>query len=210
MSSMHWKGNSQLSIVWAIWKQRLSSPWNSINFTMLIYFNVGKSIFMMRKASTFCLPKSFSNQSLEHLSSMRSAGTKEGRERECVAEYRLYFSLFTLRFAAIRTSKLVIYGFNQMQFIIFVFISFARSLSLSRLSLVFQCRFYQLRCALRVSPRLTVQIETNVLECPSKEISSASVVRGAATSKIFQILYRNEEILLRDTVNFRARLLGEC
>lgn len=59
-----------------------------------------------------------------------------------------------------------------------------------------------------MSPRLPVQIETSILECPSKELSSASVLRGAGTSKIFQILYRNEEILLRDTVNFRVRLLG--
>lgn len=70
-------------------------------------------------------------------------------------------------------------------------------------------RFYQLRCSLKVSPRLPIQVETTILECPNKELTSASVVRSAGTSKIFTILYRNEEILLRDTVNFRAHLLGK-
>lgn len=70
-------------------------------------------------------------------------------------------------------------------------------------------RFYQVRCSLRVSPRLSVQIEASVLESLNKEISSATVIRGAGTSKIFQILYRNEEVILRDTVLFRVRLPGK-
>lgn len=66
-----------------------------------------------------------------------------------------------------------------------------------------------MRCSLKVSPRLPVHVETNILECLSKEVSSASVIRGAGTSKIFQILYRNEEVVLRDTVLFRVHLLGK-
>lgn len=70
-------------------------------------------------------------------------------------------------------------------------------------------RYYQVRCSLRVSPRLSaIQIETSVLENLNKELSSATVIRGAGTSKIFQILYRNEEVILRDTVIFRVRLPG--
>lgn len=70
-------------------------------------------------------------------------------------------------------------------------------------------RFYQVRCSLRVSPRISVQIEASVLESLNKEITSATVIRGAGTSKIFQILYRNEEVILRDTVLFRVRLPGK-
>lgn len=71
-------------------------------------------------------------------------------------------------------------------------------------------RFYQVRCSLRVQPRLSVQIEASVSENSNKEISSATVIRGAGTSKIFQILYRNEEVTLKDTVVFRVRLPGNC
>lgn len=70
-------------------------------------------------------------------------------------------------------------------------------------------RFYQVRCSLRVSPRIPVQIEASILDSFNKEITSASVIRGAGTSKIFQILYRNEEVILRDTVLFRVRLPGK-
>lgn len=75
-------------------------------------------------------------------------------------------------------------------------------------------RFYQVRCSLRVSPRLSAQIETNVLDdagdvIENKELTSATVIRGAGTSKIFQILYRNEEVVLRDTILFRVRLPGK-
>lgn len=45
--SMSWRENRQMTIVWPTWKQPLSSPSNSINFTMLIYFNEGESIFIM-------------------------------------------------------------------------------------------------------------------------------------------------------------------
>jgi hypothetical protein len=39
--------------------------------------------------------------------------------------------------------------------------------------------------------------------------SGPCIVNGAGTSKIFQILYRNEEVSLRDVIMFRAHLLGE-
>lgn len=70
-------------------------------------------------------------------------------------------------------------------------------------------RFYQVRCSLRVSPRISVQIEASVLENLNKEITTATVIRGVGTSKIFQILYRNEEVMLRDTIIFRVRLPGK-
>lgn len=66
-----------------------------------------------------------------------------------------------------------------------------------------------MRCSLRISPRISVQIETSVLDCSTKDLASATVIRGAGTSKIFQILYRNEEVILRDTILFRVRLPGK-
>ena len=132
-----------------------------------------------------------------------------------------------------------------------------------------------MRCALRVSPRLPVQIETTIPEttangqpsvqpivsngdsnCSNGNVSSrgiesgvgivlsngnsidsieaelrdqqhlqpsdipplpnnvhnlgaASIINGAGASRVFQILYRNEEVTLRDVIYFRTHLLGE-
>lgn len=92
----------------------------------------------------------------------------------------------------------------------------ASSMNCFSFSWTFQCsicchfsRFYQVRCWLRVTPRLSaVQIEASVLDNLNKESTSATVIRGAGTSKNFQILYRNEEVILKDTVLFRVRLPG--
>lgn len=87
--------------------------------------------------------------------------------------------------------------------------AFDHSVFISNFLFVVTFRFYQVRCSLRVSPRLSaVQIEASVLENLNKEITSATVIRGAGTSHIFQILYRNEEVILKDTVLFRVRLPG--
>lgn len=116
-------------------------------------------------------------------------------------------------------------------------------------SCILFCRFYQVRCSLRVSPRLPVQVETSIPEQKhqQKMPSSAStntlnnqktsdekqqqqqqqqesprlppvnyglseaplVINGSGCSKVFQILYKNEEVVLRDVISFRAHLLGE-
>lgn len=36
-----------------------------------------------------------------------------------------------------------------------------------------------------------------------------SVINSSGCSKVFQILYKNEEVVLRDVISFRAHLLGE-
>ncbi|KAH8259274.1 hypothetical protein KR026_001549 [Drosophila bipectinata] len=114
---------------------------------------------------------------------------------------------------------------------------------------LFQRGLYQVRCGLRVSPRLPVQVETSIPETngPGKanghangpgsatdhgsdssdrgeqlspgevpplggsslagSCSSASVINGSGASRIFQILYRNEEVPLRDIIHFRSHLL---
>ncbi|XP_055912240.1 uncharacterized protein LOC129946181 isoform X1 [Eupeodes corollae] len=109
---------------------------------------------------------------------------------------------------------------------------------------LFQRGLYQVRCSLRVSPRLPVQVETTISEKslsqpaqqqqqqqpqqqqqqqqqPSEEQDevqqnlpqnnvlpgSACIINGAGASRVFQILYRNEEVTLRDVVLFRTHLL---
>lgn len=58
-----------------------------------------------------------------------------------------------------------------------------------------------------MSPRLPVQVETCIPE-PTGTGPSATIIGGSGASRIFQILYRNEEILLKDVIIFRAHLLG--
>ncbi|XP_017127663.1 protein FAM135B isoform X1 [Drosophila elegans] len=116
---------------------------------------------------------------------------------------------------------------------------------------LFQRGLYQVRCGLRVSPRLPVQVETSIPEASGSgkqnghanggtaadlhangssdsergeqlspgevprlheaptggSCTSASVINGSGASRIFQILYRNEEVPLRDIIHFRSHLL---
>ncbi|ALC44242.1 CG32333 [Drosophila busckii] len=114
---------------------------------------------------------------------------------------------------------------------------------------LFQRGLYQVRCGLRVSPRLPVQVETTIPEPTagkttanghgasveqssdsereqgtpestsvtpgggsssnngSGSCTSASIINGCGATRIFQILYRNEEVPLRDIIHFRSHLL---
>ncbi|XP_047516995.1 uncharacterized protein LOC125057379 isoform X1 [Pieris napi] len=77
---------------------------------------------------------------------------------------------------------------------------------------LFQRGFYQVRIGLRVSPKVPVQIEATVSSGngaarTGRPASAASLIGGLAASRTFQIMYRNEEITLRDIVHFRAHLL---
>lgn len=66
---------------------------------------------------------------------------------------------------------------------------------------LFQRGLYQLKCYLKVLPKiLPVQFETTIGE-------DSFPGQNYGTSRIFQILYRNEEILLRDIIMFRVHLL---
>ncbi|XP_067268331.1 protein FAM135B isoform X1 [Chanodichthys erythropterus] len=73
---------------------------------------------------------------------------------------------------------------------------------------LFQRGFYQVRASLRVSPRVPHRITATTPgytgEC---SFSSAGVHDGGVFSRIFQILYRNEEVSLEDRMNFRVHLL---
>uniref|UniRef100_A0A673KA86 Protein FAM135B-like n=1 Tax=Sinocyclocheilus rhinocerous TaxID=307959 RepID=A0A673KA86_9TELE len=73
---------------------------------------------------------------------------------------------------------------------------------------LFQRGFYQVRAGLRVSSRVPHRITATTPgytgEC---SFSSAGVHDGGVFSRIFQILYRNEEVTLEDRMNFRVQLL---
>lgn len=73
---------------------------------------------------------------------------------------------------------------------------------------LFQRGFYQVRAGLRVSPRVPHRITATTPgytgEC---SFSNAGVHDGGVFSRIFQILYRNEEVTLEDHINFRLHLL---
>ncbi|XP_013883378.1 protein FAM135B [Austrofundulus limnaeus] len=73
---------------------------------------------------------------------------------------------------------------------------------------LFQRGFYQIRAGLQVSPRvphkLTVTTQNHTGEC---SFVSAGVYNGTVFSRIFQILYRNEEIAVNDWMTFKVHLL---
>ncbi|XP_041822840.1 protein FAM135B [Melanotaenia boesemani] len=73
---------------------------------------------------------------------------------------------------------------------------------------LFQRGFYQIRAGLKVSPRvphrLMVTTHDNTGEC---NFNSAGIYDGTVFSRIFQILYRNEEIVVNDCMIFKVHLL---
>ncbi|XP_023944853.2 uncharacterized protein LOC112050742 isoform X2 [Bicyclus anynana] len=77
---------------------------------------------------------------------------------------------------------------------------------------LFQRGLYQVRVSLRVSPKVPVHIEATVSSGngaarTGRPAANASLMGGIAASRAFQIMYRNEEVTLRDIVHFRAHLL---
>ncbi|XP_013146693.1 PREDICTED: uncharacterized protein LOC106109654, partial [Papilio polytes] len=76
---------------------------------------------------------------------------------------------------------------------------------------LFQRGLYQIRVGLRVSPKVPVHIETSVSSgngaARAGRPSANAALGGLAASRAFQIMYRNEEVTLRDIIQFRAHLL---
>lgn len=65
-------------------------------------------------------------------------------------------------------------------------------------------RMYQVRCALRVSSKLNVEIEVTTPEVTTG-LGTAIVLGNYGACRPFQILYRNEEVTLKDVVLFRYK-----
>lgn len=58
--------------------------------------------------------------------------------------------------------------------------------------------------------KLPIQIEACIPDQNANNPTTGPcIINGAGASKLFQILYRNEEVALRDVIMFRAHLLGE-
>uniref|UniRef100_A0A7N9B194 Family with sequence similarity 135 member B n=1 Tax=Mastacembelus armatus TaxID=205130 RepID=A0A7N9B194_9TELE len=76
---------------------------------------------------------------------------------------------------------------------------------------LFQRGFYQVRAGLKVSPRVPHRlISLYMLLCPISgecSFSCAGVYDSTVFSRIFQILYRNEEISVNDCMIFKVHLL---
>ncbi|XP_068189956.1 protein FAM135B [Antennarius striatus] len=73
---------------------------------------------------------------------------------------------------------------------------------------LFQRGFYQVRAGLKISPRVLHRvIVTTQANAGESSFSSAGVYDGTGFSRIFQILYRNEEITVNDCIIFKVHLL---
>ncbi|XP_057654549.1 protein FAM135A isoform X1 [Diorhabda carinulata] len=71
---------------------------------------------------------------------------------------------------------------------------------------LFQRGMYQVRCALRVTSKFNVEIEVTTPEVTTG-LGTAIVLGNYGACRPFQILYRNEEVTLKDVVLFRCHIL---
>ncbi|XP_074918135.1 protein FAM135B [Chelonoidis abingdonii] len=73
---------------------------------------------------------------------------------------------------------------------------------------LFQRGYYQIRAGLKLPSRIPHKLTATIVEqTGDSSLSSACVHENNVHSRIFQILYRNEEIVLNESMNFRVHLL---
>uniref|UniRef100_A0AAR2IX69 DUF676 domain-containing protein n=1 Tax=Pygocentrus nattereri TaxID=42514 RepID=A0AAR2IX69_PYGNA len=73
---------------------------------------------------------------------------------------------------------------------------------------LFQRGFYQIRGSMKVPPRTPHRIEASLLHPTSSDLAfPASVQDDVICSKTFQILYKNEEIVVNDVLIFKVKML---
>uniref|UniRef100_A0A2R8N4V4 Family with sequence similarity 135 member B n=1 Tax=Callithrix jacchus TaxID=9483 RepID=A0A2R8N4V4_CALJA len=73
---------------------------------------------------------------------------------------------------------------------------------------LFQRGYYQIRVTLKVSSRIPHRLSASIVgQTESSSLHSACVHDSTVHSRVFQILYRNEEVPINDAVVFRAHLL---
>ncbi|XP_072264598.1 protein FAM135A isoform X2 [Pyxicephalus adspersus] len=73
---------------------------------------------------------------------------------------------------------------------------------------LFQRGFYQLRATMKIPPRVPHKIEASLLRVTGDDLAfPASVQDTVVSSKIFQILYKNEEVAVNDVMNFKIKML---
>ncbi|XP_031434569.1 protein FAM135A isoform X2 [Clupea harengus] len=73
---------------------------------------------------------------------------------------------------------------------------------------LFQRGFYQLRASMKVPPRVPHRVEASLLHPSGSDLAfPASVQDDVICSKTFQILYKNEEIIVNDVLIFKVMML---
>ncbi|CAG09447.1 unnamed protein product [Tetraodon nigroviridis] len=75
---------------------------------------------------------------------------------------------------------------------------------------LFQRGFYQIRASLKVPPRVPHKVECSLLHPGGSDLAfPASVQDDVICSKTFQILYKNEEVVVNDVLLFKVMMLLE-
>nr|XP_046257319.1 protein FAM135A [Scatophagus argus]XP_046257320.1 protein FAM135A [Scatophagus argus]XP_046257321.1 protein FAM135A [Scatophagus argus] len=73
---------------------------------------------------------------------------------------------------------------------------------------LFQRGFYQIRASLKLPPRVPHKVETSLLQPGGSDLAfPASVQDDVICSKTFQILYKNEEVVVNDVFLFKVMML---
>ncbi|XP_061600581.1 protein FAM135A isoform X2 [Cololabis saira] len=73
---------------------------------------------------------------------------------------------------------------------------------------LFQRGFYQMRASLKVPPRVPHKVEASLLHPAGSDLAfPASVQDDVICSKTFQILYKNEEVVINDVLLFKVTML---
>nr|XP_004653118.2 protein FAM135A isoform X2 [Jaculus jaculus] len=73
---------------------------------------------------------------------------------------------------------------------------------------LFQRGFYQIRASMKIPPRIPHRVEASLLNATGVALAfPASVHDSLICSKTFQILYKNEEVVLNDVMIFKVKML---
>ncbi|KAM4607683.1 protein FAM135A isoform 2-T3 [Polymixia lowei] len=73
---------------------------------------------------------------------------------------------------------------------------------------LFQRGFYQIRASMKVPPRVPHKVEASLLHPAGSDLAfPASVQDDVICSKTFQILYKNEEVVVNDVLLFKVMML---
>nr|KAF6461843.1 family with sequence similarity 135 member A [Molossus molossus] len=73
---------------------------------------------------------------------------------------------------------------------------------------LFQRGFYQIRASMKIPPRVPHRVEASLFHATGMTLAfPASVHDSLICSKTFQILYKNEEVVLNDVMIFKVKML---
>ncbi|XP_069742245.1 protein FAM135A isoform X2 [Narcine bancroftii] len=73
---------------------------------------------------------------------------------------------------------------------------------------LFQRGFYQIRATMKLPPRVPHKLEASLLNPSGSQLAFAAAVQDyTACSKTFQILYKNEEIVINDVLLLKVKML---